>query len=163
MGAIVLQFVEGSGLGSGMIKWFGHGAFSHVDAVLPDGTLLGARNDDIDGVPAGVQIRPASYVADEHVRRISLPASDAQATAFYDFMHAQIGKPYNKIGIVAFAVNASWSSVGAWFCSQVVTAALQAAAWLRDLSEPPNKIDPDDLFLILSALVPGLALQGVPA
>jgi hypothetical protein len=153
MGAIVLQFVEGSGLGSGMIKWFGHGAYSHVDAVLPDGTLLGARNDDIDGVPAGVQIRPASYVAHEKVMRIILPATDAQAETFYAGMRAEIGKPYNKIGILAFAVNASWTSVGAWFCSQVVTAKLQACRWLGDLSEPPNKIDPDDLFLILSALV----------
>lgn len=153
MGAIVLQFVEGSGLGSGMIKWFGHGAFSHVDAVLPDGTLLGARNDDIDGVPAGVQIRPASYVARETVRRVELPATDEQAAAFYQFMREQIGKPYNRVGIAAFMVNASWSSVGAWFCSQVVTAALQAAGWLRELSEPPNKIDPDDLYLVISALV----------
>lgn len=154
MGAIVLQFVGGSGFGSGMIKWFGHGAYSHVDAVLSDGTLLGARNDDIDDVPAGVQIRAASYVENESVRRITLPATDEQEAAFYAFMRAQIGKPYNRIGIYAFAVNASWSSVGAWFCSQVVTAALQASKWMRDLSEPPNKIDPDDLLLIISALVP---------
>lgn len=162
MSAIVLQFVAGSGLGSGMIKWFGHGAYSHVDAMLPDGTLLGARNDDIDGVPAGVQIRPESYVAHETVKRVTLPATADQEALFYAFMRSQIGKPYNKIGIYAFAVNASWSSVDAWFCSQVVTAALQYSKWLRELSEPPNKVDPDDLLLIISALVSIQSPMGVP-
>ena len=153
MAEIVLQFVEGSGFGSGMIKWFGHGDYSHVDCVLPDGTLLGARNDVLGGVAAGVQIRPATYIGNSRVLRLVLPATEDQAEAFYDFMEAQIGKPYNKIGILAFVVNANWSSVGAWFCSQLVTAALQEAKWLAELSETPNKIDPDDLRLILSALV----------
>lgn len=154
MGTIVLQFVQGSGWGAGMIKWFGHGAWSHVDAVLPDGSLLGARNDVIDGIPPGVQIRPGSYVANETVRRIVLAATDEQANAFYQCMHDQIGMPYNRIGILAFVVNANWSSVGGRFCSQAVTVALQACKWLRELTEPPSKIDPDDLLLILSALSP---------
>lgn len=154
MGAIVLQFVEGTGLGSGMIKWFGHGSYSHVDCVLPDGTLLGSRSDVMSGAPAGVQIRPAGYVNKDDVRRITLPATDAQESTFYSFMRSQIGKPYNKLGIFAFAVNAEWSTVGAWFCSQVVTRALQECGWLRELTEPPNKIDPDDLLLIISALAP---------
>jgi len=153
MSAIVLQFVEGTGLGSGMIRWFGHGSYSHVDAVLPDGSLLGARSDVIDGIPAGVQIRPADYVAKEKVTRISLPATHEQTREFYQFMHDEIGRPYNKIGILAFVVNANWTSIGAWFCSQLVTAKLMSCKWLRHLSEPANKVDPDDLFLILSALV----------
>jgi hypothetical protein len=153
VGTIVLQFVEGSGLGAGLIKWFGHGTYSHVDAVLPDGRLLGARSDNRSGVPEGVQIRPASYVGLEKTTRIVLPATDVQESDFYAFLHDQIGKPYNRIGIVAFALNAAWTSVGAWFCSHLQTAALQRAGWLPQLSEPPNKIDPDDLFLILSAIV----------
>jgi hypothetical protein len=153
MASIRLQFVEGTGLGSGLIKLFGHGLYSHVDSVLPDGTLLGARSDVMSGAPAGVQVRPAGYVNADKVYRLDLPATDAQASAFYDFMKAQIGKPYNKIGILAFTVNAAWTSVGAYFCSQLVTAALQECGWLKELSEPPNKVDPDDLLLILSALV----------
>lgn len=161
MGAIVLQFVEGTGLGSGMIKWFGHGSYSHVDCVLPDGTLLGSRSDVMSGAPAGVQIRPAGYVNKDAVDRVTLPATDDQERGFYSFMRSQIGKPYNKLGIFAFAVNAEWSSTGAWFCSQLVTAALQESGWLRELTEPPNKIDPDDLRLIISALVP--ILEGISA
>lgn len=153
MGTIVLQFVEGTGLGSGMIKWFGHGSYSHVDAVLLDGSLLGARSDVIDGIPAGVQIRPASYVAHEKVSRIVLPADDDVAKAFYDAMHAEIGRPYNKMGIVAFFFNANWTSVGHWFCSQLVTAKLLVSGWLKGLSEDPNKVDPDDLYLVISAVL----------
>src|ERR1700744_1657297 len=104
MSTIVLQFVEGSGFGADLIRWFDHGKFSHVDSVLPDGMLLGARDDVIDGIPSGVQIRPASYVAKETVLRVTIPCTVNQEEAFYDFVRTQIGKPYDETAIAAFAV-----------------------------------------------------------
>jgi len=152
MAEIVLQFVEGSGFGSGMIKWFGHGAYSHVDSVLPDGRLLGARNDAVGGVKPGVRIRPADYVASENVSRVVLLVGDRMRDDYYAFIDAQLGRAYNKTAILAFAFGAEWSNPEAWFCSQLVAAGLQACGYLPKLSEPANKIDPDDLRLILSAL-----------
>jgi hypothetical protein len=152
MGAITLQFVEGSGLGAGMIKWFGHGKYSHVDCVLPHGHLLGARSDKIQGIPPGVQMRPADYTKKEHVTRVVIPCTVEQEHIFYGFLLEQIGKPYNKLGIVAFFFATGWTKIGQWFCSQLQTAALQEAKLLPQLSELPNKIDPDDLRLLISAV-----------
>lgn len=153
MGAIALQFVEGSGFGSALIKYYDHGLYSHVDSVLPDGTLLGARDDVIDGIPSGVQIRPASYVAGETVLRVTIPCTDAQQDAFYAFMRAQLGKPYDETSIAAFALGRDWRADDSWFCSELCSAGIEASGLVPPLSAPANKIAPDDLLLVVSALV----------
>jgi hypothetical protein len=153
MGTITLQFVQGSGLGAGAIKWFGHGKYSHVDCVLPvEGGLLGARNDRVGGRPAGVWIRPTGYLKKEKFERVEIPCTAGEERDFYDFVRSQIGCDYNQLGIVAFVFAKDWTTQGQWFCSQLATAGLKAAGLLKGLSELPNKIDPDDLRLIVSAV-----------
>lgn len=152
MGAITLQFVEGSGLGAGMIKWFGHGKYSHVDCVLPEGGMLGARSDRVGGKSPGVQVRPAGYTKKEKVELVRIPCTDEQQAAFYNFARSQIGLDYNKIAIVAFFFAADWSDPMQRFCSQLAMMCFQAAGFLQNLTEPSNKIDPDDLRLLISAV-----------
>lgn len=152
-GQIVMQFAGSSSLTSRLIQWFGHGQFAHVDTVMPDGTLLGARNDVMAGYPAGVQIRGADYQKGYKLKKVVIPCTDAQQKAYYDFVLDQVGKPYDSLAIAAFAAGADWSNRDAWFCSELNTAALQHCGWLKPLSEPPNKIDPDSLLLVISAFV----------
>lgn len=150
MGQIRLQFVAVHGdLGSDLIAWFGHtAAVSHVDAVLPNGTLLGARMD------GGVQIRAADYEKFTTSIGIVLPATDEQEVAFLGFLHAQIGKPYDHTAIMAFAADRNWQDPDSWFCSELQAAALHACHWFpHDLVAPFNKIAPADLLLVLSAFV----------
>jgi hypothetical protein len=152
MGTITLQFVEGSGLGAGMIKWFGHGKYSHVDCVLPSGSLLGARSDRVGGQPPGVHVRPDGYTKNEKTTRVTLVVTKKQEEAFYSYVQHQLGCAYNKLGIVAFFFATDWTAEGEFFCSQLATAGLQAAGLLKNLTEPANKIDPDDLRLLISAV-----------
>jgi uncharacterized protein YycO len=153
MGAIVMQFAGSSSLTSQLIQWFDHGQFAHVDTVMPDGTLLGARNDVMDGYPAGVQIRGANYQQGYTLKRVSLPCSDVQQNAYYDFVLAQVGKPYDTKAIAAFAVGRDWRTPDAWFCSELCAAGLEESEVVMPLSAPVNKIAPDDLLLVLSAFV----------
>lgn len=154
MGAIVMQFAGSASLTSRLIEWFDHGEFAHVDSVLPDGTLLGARDDVMDGYPAGVQIRAADYQQGYTLLRVSVPCTDDEQKAYYDFVLAQVGKPYDEKAIAAFAVGRDWRSADSWFCSELCAAALEASGVVPTLSAPCNKIAPDDLLLVLSALVP---------
>lgn len=150
MAEIVLQFVGVDGdLGSELISWFGHlEPVSHVDAVMPDGTLLGARES------GGVKIRPSGYETFTRIVRVVLPATDEQAKTFYDFLRAQIGKPYDMSAIMAFAANRNWQDNDSWFCSELQTAALCSARWFPQIPCAPfNKIDPADLLLLISAFV----------
>jgi uncharacterized protein YycO len=153
MNEIVMQFSGSRSLTSRIIQWFGHGHYAHVDTVMPDGTLLGARNDVMAGYPAGVQIRGADYQKGYTLKRVTIPCTDAQQKAYYDFVLAQVGKPYDSLAIAAFAAGMDWNKRNAWFCSELNTAALQQCGWLKQLSDPPEKVDPDSLLLVLSAFV----------
>ena len=153
---VYLQFVAGTDIGAHLIQWFGAFGqpYSHVDTVLPDGRLLGARSDEVGGAPAGVQIRDPGYVGSNLVLRIDVASSDEQAKIYYDFVRSQIGKPYDEQAILAFVAGRNWQDPEAWFCSELVAAGLEYASIVLPLAAPTAKITPADLILILSAIVP---------
>jgi len=149
---IVLLFSRGTDLGGKAIEWYGHGApFSHVDSVLSTGRLLGARSDVVSDAPAGVQVRDPAYLGDEATLRISLVTDKAMEDAYYAFLQAQIGKPYDEGGILAFISGRDWRTPDSWFCSELVAAALEQVGYFRfPLATPTNKMTPPDLILALS-------------
>jgi len=155
MGAITLQFMSDHSLGSTLIKWYDHGEFSHVDSVMPDGSLLGARDDTVYGIKPGVQIRPLSYSQQgQRVKRISLPCSDETERAYYKLLEIHLGRSYNRLAILAFFFGKNWSGKGTWFCSQLVVEVLFQCGFLpHKPSTPAHKIAPDDLLLICSMFV----------
>lgn len=138
---------------SQLIQWFDHGEYAHVDSVMPDGLLLGARNDVMAGFPVGVQLRAPDYQQDYTLKRVTVPCTDAQQKAYYDFVLAQVGKAYDQKAIAAFVVGRDWRTPDSWFCSELCAAALEESGVVPPLSAPSNKIAPDDLLLVLSALV----------
>jgi hypothetical protein len=151
---IVLQFVASDGITSSLIEWFSHGRFSHVDAVMPDGRLLGSQGHAIGAVPAGVQIRPANYETFAARQVVTLTATPEQEAAFWAFVKAQIGKPYDTTAIAGFVAGRNWREDDSWMCSELQSAALEAAGFFaHPLCAPTNRITPDDLELVLSALV----------
>jgi uncharacterized protein YycO len=145
---ITLQFLQGTGLDSQLIEWYGGGPrYSHVDTVMPDGTLLGSR------LPDGVRVRDAAYTGTQETLKISIPCSDAITASYYAFLNSQLGKPYDCEGILAFVLGRDWSDPESWFCSELVAAGLQQSGYFRfPLASTSNKITPPDLILVLSAL-----------
>lgn len=155
LGAITLQFVSADDLGSAAIQWFSAGVVSHVDAVLDDGALLGARSDDAGGEPPGVRIRPANYHDFARVVRVVLPAPAAMVDEFYRSIRAELGKPYDHEGIIAFVFGRDWRDPSAWFCSELQGAMLEACGYFANpLATPSNKLTPAGLLLACSARVP---------
>jgi hypothetical protein len=66
-------------------------------------------------------------------------------TAILGFARTQIGKPYDWTAILALLMDRDWRDSGAWFCSELVVAALEAVGfWPRPWAFPyrPNEIDP---------------------
>lgn len=142
---ITLQFVACGDPASEAIKLFSRGWPSHVDAVLSDGSLLGAR---LDG---GVAIRRPNYEPFDRVQRIVLDTAPALEGRFTDFLRQQLGKPYDKLAIAAFAVQRDWRQPDAWFCSELQAAALEACGFFpQPLANPANEITPRDLLLLVS-------------
>jgi hypothetical protein len=149
---IRLQFVMGSGLPSEAIAWFSAGELSHVDAIMSDGSLLGARSDAIGGQLPGVRIRPAFY--EKWARRVvmEIPATDSETTVFYDFIMKQVGKPYDKTAIFGFVADRNWREDDSWFCSELQSAGLEQAGVVPPLFLAANKITPAALALLASAI-----------
>jgi hypothetical protein len=154
MDSILVQFAsDDHSIGSKLIEWFDHGQFSHVDSVLPDGTLLGARDDVINGIASGVQIRPADYVRADRIQRVAITVSPEIANAYYTFVRSQIGKPYDETAIAAFAVGRNWREPDSWFCSELCAAAFENSGLFYPLAAACSKIAPDDLLLVISGMV----------
>lgn len=149
---IKLQFACEAALSSQMIAWFSQGHFSHVDAVLEDGRLLGSRNDSVGGQPPGVQIRPPDYVTFSRKVAMTIPATQDQSAAFYDFLASQLGKPYDTTAIWAFVLNRNWREEDSWICSELQSAAGEAAGITPTLYLAANKITPVGCALAFSAV-----------
>lgn len=156
--AITMQFVGGEGLGSKIIAWFGHGLpVSHVDTVMPDGSLLGARSDRVGGRPPGVQIRPADYEPWKYRLRMVLPCPEPMAQKYYAFVQSQLYKPYDQPGLFgAFLFDRDWRTPDAWWCSELNARGLEpdVSGYLGHmLASPANQIDPMSLLLVMSVFV----------
>lgn len=152
---ITLQFAAEPKIGSELIRWFTQGSWSHVDTVLPDGTLLGARMNADGAAGPGVQIRSAGYLgAGARVQRLLLPCSAETEALFYAELHKELGKPYDWQAIAAFAAGRDWRNPEAWFCSELQAAKLEIVHVLPRLVVPADKLSPDSLFLVAAALYP---------
>lgn len=152
-GRVRLSFVTAEDFGSWAIRAYDHGAFSHVDCVLPDGRYLGARDDELAGVGRGVQIRPAGYTPFARQLLVDIPAPPTLALPFYRFLAAQLGKPYDATGLVAnFVLDRDWHQDDAWWCSELQGAALETGILAQRLETPLNKLTPDGLAFTAQGL-----------
>jgi uncharacterized protein YycO len=129
-----------------------YNGLSHVDCVLPDGRLLGSRSDRKGNVEAGVQIRPPAYAKWRVREVIELRTTKRQEERLYKFLHKQIGKPYDRIGILGWVTGRSWRDDDSWYCSELQTAALEYARIIPKLYVPTYKITPETLAIIMSAI-----------
>lgn len=138
-----LQFVYTPGLGSFAIALKGGVHLSHVDAVLDDGSLLGARWDNPKGFGSGVRIRDAGYAKWSYSVRIEYRgATSKQIYQWKQFLFSQLDRPYDWRSIVGFAIDRNWREEDSWFCSELVTAAGEKSGLIGELYEGVNKVDP---------------------
>lgn len=148
--AVTVGLVKGRGFGSWLIKWLAKGGWSHcVAIVLPGGKeVIDARNDVIAGIPAGVQVRPISYLKGEDCLWLEIPCTPTQAAAVLATARSVVGDPYDQQGIVDFAtdqVDDSWRTASKFFCSALGTWILWKGGVLgADVLVPFTDVDPGD-------------------
>lgn len=157
---ITLQFVRGSGLSSQLIAWWGNGynGFSHVDAVLSTGELLGARSDVIkplDGgaaIPAGVQIRPPFYEKWDKRVVIEIPSAPSETSLWEQYLRKQVNDGYDESDILGLILGTPMSTSGHWICSALQTNAMQYVKKLPLLGIPPQQVTPNTLAAVAMAI-----------
>lgn len=165
--SITVGLVQGKGFASWWIRWLAKGNWSHcVALVLPGGThVIDARSDVINGVPAGVQMRPISYLKGERCLWLEIPCTPTQAKDTQDAAESVVGRPYDSRGIADFATDAidnSWRNKSAFFCSALGTWILWKGGILgRDVLVPFTNIDPGDALGVYWGLGARAALMPV--
>src|ERR1700726_703863 len=137
---ITLRFGTSKGIGSFLIRWRTWSDYSHVDFVLPDGTLLGAQGD-------GVKIRPSDYGKFIKTEFFDIDIDEVTSQRILDFANSQIGKPYDWKAIIGFAFRRDWMETDSWFCSELIEAAFEKNGALLIRTEHLNRIAPSDLLL----------------
>ena len=173
---IRLRFVTGNDFISNAIRVGERdGWCTHVEAVMPDGTLLCAH------IQGGVMARPAGYDKGTATRELVITLNPEDylgdtrglvvtqenglsivENAFYDFLRAQIGKPYDLTALAGAAFDRDWHQADAWFCSELQAAALEHSGWLPRLAAIDSHISPRDLLLVLSGRIAIPNMAGVP-
>jgi hypothetical protein len=118
----------------GLLPGF-NGWVSHVDSVTADDRSLGAQN------VGGVQIRPPNYEKFSRVECVNITIIDKQQELYWNFLHEQIGKPYETLAIVAFALDCDWRSPDACLCDELVAAGLEHAGVVHKLAPCINRVD----------------------
>jgi hypothetical protein len=147
---ITIRFVTCRDIVSAGIRGFEYGFWaSHTEALMPDGTLLGAHWQ------GGVLARPHDYDKGtvEREEYVQLDATQAQTDAFYAFLRSQLGKPYDTLAIAGIVAQRDWQSPDSWFCSELQAAALchpDVNVFPPHLATEVNHVTPRDLLLIVS-------------
>jgi hypothetical protein len=141
---IRLRFVTHPGIFSTLVQYAQGGfKFSHCEAILPDGgDVISAWYD------GGTRIRPIGYDAGNFVeeRFQTVPCTPEQETAFFSFLKANLGRPYDVLGIAAFALGRDWQCPDKWWCSEYIMAA----------HVPANMLTPEDAALASKVTVKDL-------
>lgn len=132
---ITLQFSSQNKIGSKLIQLATWSPYSHVDFVLPGGSLLGARGD-------GVKIREPYGIYDKCDRfKIDAPNSVIERAL------TQLGKPYDYSALLGFIFRRNIQDPKSWFCSELVAWAFEKEGYPLLNSHNYYRITPRDLML----------------
>lgn len=156
---ITLRFVSHPGVFNWACRIAQYGFWpTHVEALMPDGTLLGAMGD-------GVKARSRYYDVDgfsdapnfTREMLIEVAATAEQEEAFHSFLRGQVGKPYDTWAIVSFYSKRSsgrdWQADDSWFCSELIGAALAGCGkFPQHMAVEFSRVTVRDVMLLVSTL-----------
>ncbi|HEX4041777.1 MAG TPA: hypothetical protein VHY10_08765 [Xanthobacteraceae bacterium] len=148
---IRLRFVTANDVVSDAIRFAEDFPYSHVEAVTPWGTYLGAHAD------GGVLDRPndydkGSFAAEKFVLLNDTPPG-AEAS-FYAFLKAKIGTPYDYEAILGFVSRLDLHKTGDVICSALQAQALRGCRYFPfPIAVHSHEVSPRDLALMLSARI----------
>jgi hypothetical protein len=155
---ITLQYSRSTELVSLLIAKACRSDFSHVDLVLPDGTLLGASDSPkapyLEGNPCGVAIRPPDYQPFAIRRQAHLKCSPEVEKNFLTAAKLQLGEPFDNTAMHAVFssrpdTGRDWRDPDAWFCSELFAWCLEQARFFDwELAISKDRVTPPDLILI---------------
>lgn len=116
--------------------------YSHVDAFITPATIIGSAAFE------GVTVSPVEKRVAKASRAtiVTIPLEDEIAAR--EFLISQVGKPYDWGGAFGVWARRSWQRDDAWFCSELVAAAVRAGGRPLFDNDFRSRITPQDLILL---------------
>jgi hypothetical protein len=166
MAEICIQYSTSTAFASMVIRRLSHSRFSHVDFLIPGEGLLGVSGPGhyISGSGApfhdigGVIVRPFNawpYLEPPKIARIQ--TSDEVVRKAVDAARSQMGKPYDDgalwgfLGDPAREMQRNWRDEGQWYCSELLTWALELAGlWPYPIVVTKDRVSPADNLLLIN-------------
>jgi len=146
-GVARLRFVQTRGNWlSKLIDWRTMGKVSHVEAVMPDGSIIAAL------IGEGVVRKPGDYDTTSTSQIFVDVAMSSHALDLWTkYLESRLGRPYDMDAIVGIALHLNWHQRLGFICSMLLTLSLRKSCTFPvPLSEPAHEVTPRDLLLILS-------------
>lgn len=135
---VTLLFSSSRKIGGRLIEWTTWSEWSHVEIVCGASSLIGAN------YPDGV-----AYTTIERRQRTSRRWAFVEVWAnredVMSFARRQLLKPYDARGALGIAFRRDWQEPDAWFCSELVAAAL-AHAGVHIARVDQWRVTPQDLW-----------------
>lgn len=133
MNIIKLKFSNDNTLISWAVRLFTWSRYSHVDYVFHDGRCFSSLPKN------GVGFNNAPTMEEEYV---TLYVKDRMNIEY--FLLGQCGKKYDWKAIFSMPFNRDWHDDSDWFCSELISAALEKDVRLFD--KPNHRITPKELY-----------------
>lgn len=146
MSQLKLRFTAENSVFAATIRWYTWGAWSHVEFALPSG-YLGSTNMALPNIPPGVALRPLDYVKADKEIFGTVEVDDPTMRRVLDFAKSQEGKGYDWLAIAGMPLRQDWHTKDAWFCSELVAAAFDAAGYPLVNGKMVDRITPRDIAL----------------
>ena len=106
-------FVANNSIYNRTVRWFEGGDYGHCAIVDGDRVIEPVWHD-------GVRVRSLQGLLNDSTYSVLYDIQLPNEQAALDFARAQVGKPYDKWGIVGFAFGRDWQDDSDWYCSELL-------------------------------------------
>lgn len=139
---IRLLFTRQPTIWSHAIRHAQRSPYSHVTLLLPDGGYdarfwRGVARYPLSTIWAWLESECSGYTVGI--------VQDADHERAHRFCRSQVGKPYDWKAVLGIGLHRDWRDDAAWFCSELVAAALEYAG-IEPVAKDASRVTPDDLL-----------------
>ena len=136
---IRILLYRGKSLVSRAIELQTRSPYSHAAAMLDDNTIIEAWH--LGGV-SHVDTIWTNHTRETPIDIFRVEARPGQQAVFEAYLVGQVGKPYDFRSVFRFLSHTPARENGKWFCSELVTAALDYAGVSPLLRVKPSEVSP---------------------
>ncbi len=111
-----------------------------MDIVLPNGNLIGAC------APHGVAVTPKWIRLEQASKAVEMTIPECSMIPALAWANAQIGKPYDWLGVLGIGLHRDWQEDDRWQCSEFAGMVLKAGGVEPYRAEAMRRLDPQHLF-----------------